>query len=111
MYQEDQPAEVRFSTRRAAKVTNYNEDDDSAFENSDLGDNSQEGLTPPVEDVSGIDVILDYRTKEGIRMYPQGILPVGDITDSIVADNEPVLERDKLEFLVRNPPISMLRLH
>ncbi|KAI9797596.1 MAG: hypothetical protein M1833_005379 [Piccolia ochrophora] len=59
-------AEVRFSTRRAGKVTNYNEDDNSPFSEED-----SEMLTPNYwptgveENVAAIDAVLKYRVKEG----------------------------------------------
>lgn len=61
-----QLSEVRFSTRRAAKVTNYNEDD-----NFDLSEEDTENMTPNYwtyaeEDTSpAIDVVLNHRLKEG----------------------------------------------
>ncbi|KAF2722676.1 SNF2 family DNA-dependent chromodomain-containing ATPase [Polychaeton citri CBS 116435] len=55
---------VRFSTRRAAKVTNYNEDDEL-----DLSEEDTEGTTPAYyyveEDNSpAIDIVLNHRLKE-----------------------------------------------
>ena len=58
--------EVRFSTRKAAKVSNYNEDDDDEF-NDEL-----ETLTPnywptgPDENVPAIDAVLNHRLREDI---------------------------------------------
>ncbi|CAK4032372.1 related to transcriptional regulator CHD1 [Lecanosticta acicola] len=66
-----QLSEVRFSTRRAAKVTNYNEDD-----NFDLSDEDTENMTPNYwtyaeEDNSpAIDVVLNHRVKEGAEPNP-----------------------------------------
>ena len=58
-------SEVRFSTRRAAKVTTYNEDDDLGLSEEDT-----ENLTPNywtyVDDPSpAIDQVLNHRLKEG----------------------------------------------
>lgn len=58
-------SEVRFSTRRAAKVTNYNEDD-----GLNLSEEDTENLTPSywtyTEDTGwAIDVVLNHRLKEG----------------------------------------------
>lgn len=60
-------AEVRFSTRRAPKVTSYNEDDDDVFE-----EDESEMMTPSYygngadENLPVIDVVLKHRFKEGI---------------------------------------------
>ena len=59
--------EVRFSTRRAAKVTNYNEDDDL-----DLSEEDTDNLTPNYgnyteHELPGIDEVLNYRQKEGVE--------------------------------------------
>ena len=57
--------EIRFSTRRAAKVSNYNEDDEDPFEEDD-----PEMLTPnywptgQAEDIPAIDAILNHRVRE-----------------------------------------------
>ncbi|OAT10323.1 chromodomain-helicase-DNA-binding protein 1, variant 1 [Blastomyces gilchristii SLH14081] len=62
-------AEIRFSTRRANRVSNYNEDDDD----DDFEDES-EMMTPgdwvtAVDDTTpAIDVVLNHRFKEGIDL-------------------------------------------
>jgi hypothetical protein len=65
-----EPAEVRFSTRRAAKVANYNEDDDD-FEEEDEEDSHGGYVYQQEEEVPvvGIDVVLDYRPKEGAGTF------------------------------------------
>lgn len=56
----DEPAEVRFSTRRAAKITNYNEDDDDDDEDSGF----MQQLYPEEDtNATGIDLVLDHRPK------------------------------------------------
>ncbi|KAL9621972.1 MAG: hypothetical protein Q9160_003634 [Pyrenula sp. 1 TL-2023] len=61
-------AEVRFSTRRAAKVSNYNEDDDDMFEEEE-----SEMMTPnywPAGQDDGtpaIDLVLNHRLREGVN--------------------------------------------
>lgn len=56
--------EIRFSTRKAAKVSTYNEDDDDMF-NED-----EDELTPnywaagPDESLPAIDVVLDHRLRD-----------------------------------------------
>lgn len=70
-----QLGEVRFSSRRAAKVTNYNED-----ENFDLSDEDTENMTPNnwtyvEEDTSpAIDQILNHRLKDGAGSYSSSVL-------------------------------------
>lgn len=60
-------AEVRFSTRRAARVSNYNEDDDDEF-----NEDEDEQLTPDNQAANSnvntpmIDVILNHRLREGV---------------------------------------------
>lgn len=66
-------SEVRFSTRRGAKVTNYNEDD-----GLNLSEEDTENLTPSywtyTEDTGwAIDVVLNHRLKEGAGMLPATI--------------------------------------
>ena len=56
-------AEVRFSTRKAAKVSNYNEDDDDMFD--DEADLLPQGYYATAEEiVPGIDVVLNHRLRE-----------------------------------------------
>ncbi|KAF2484302.1 P-loop containing nucleoside triphosphate hydrolase protein [Neohortaea acidophila] len=61
-------SEVRFSTRGATKVTNYNEDD-----NPELDEEDTDSLTPnyhysqlPEDNSPAIDIVLNYRLKEGV---------------------------------------------
>lgn len=63
----DQPhPEVRFSTRKAAKVSNYNEDDDDMF------NEEADELTPsywaaePDENVLAIDAVLNHRLRDDV---------------------------------------------
>ncbi|KAL6717952.1 ATP-dependent DNA helicase Hrp3 [Lecanora helva] len=57
--------EVRFSTRKAARVSNYNEDDDDMFDDeADMV--PQNYWTTAEEDVSAIDAVLNHRLREGI---------------------------------------------
>ena len=61
--------EVRFSTRKAAKVSTYNEDDDDIF------NDDEDILTPnywptgPEENSPAIDVVLDHRLREDTSEY------------------------------------------
>lgn len=61
------PAEVRFSTRRAGRVTNYNEDDEDDFEEVDIS--PVYDYQEPEPDVGGIDLVLDHRPREGVGMF------------------------------------------
>jgi len=59
-------AEVRFSTRRAAKVSNYNEDGEDMFEESDTENMTPNYWVTAQEDVGpAIDVVLHHRLQEG----------------------------------------------
>ena len=56
--------EVRFSTRRAAKISNYNEDDDDMFD--DHPDMMPQSWIYVEEDNSvAIDIVLNHRLREG----------------------------------------------
>lgn len=62
-------SEVRFSTRNAAKVSNYNEDDgdESIFEDDPEDMTANYWAQNYVEDTRpAVDVVLDHRLKEGI---------------------------------------------
>ena len=62
-------AELRFSTRKAAKVSNYNEDDDD-----NMFEDDTEMLTPNYwaaeqdENIQAIDVVLNHKPRDGIGM-------------------------------------------
>lgn len=91
------PAEVRFSTRRAGKVTNYNEDDEDDFE--------EEGITPaydyqdPEPDIGGIDLVLDHRPRDGVGMFCFWEFFFSSLIKSLGA-SKPVVRRADLEFHV-----------
>ena len=56
--------ELRFSTRKAAKVSNYNEDDDDMFDDED--DMMPQAWTAAADDnTPAIDVVLNHRLREG----------------------------------------------
>lgn len=55
-------AEVRFSTRRAAKITNYNEEEEED-EEADLEMTPNYWLAEAEDDTPAIDVVLDHRIK------------------------------------------------
>ncbi len=60
--------EVRFSTRKAAKVSNYNEDDDDMFDDeADML--PQNNWVNPEEDVLAIDAVLNHRLREDTSMF------------------------------------------
>ncbi|KAL9635277.1 MAG: hypothetical protein Q9204_002680 [Flavoplaca sp. TL-2023a] len=54
--------DVRFSTRQAAKVSNYNEDDDDPF--NDEEDMQYEWVDAPNGSVPQVDIILQHRLRE-----------------------------------------------
>lgn len=57
--------EVRFSTRRAAKVTNYNEDDEDPFSEDESEMTPNYWAVDPEEEAAAIDVVLNHRIMEG----------------------------------------------
>lgn len=76
-------AEIRFSTRRAARVTNYNEDDADLEEEEDAEAVAMYGYQEEGPEVESVDLVLAHRPKEGIESGPKILL-----------------EKDQLEFHV-----------
>lgn len=60
-----QLGEVRFSTRRAAKVANYNEDDDLGLSDEDTDNMTPSYWTYEEDTTPWIDLVLNHRLKEG----------------------------------------------
>lgn len=61
--------EVRFSTRKAAKVSNYNEDDDDMFDDeADMVPQSY-WTAGPEENVPAIDAVLNHRLREDTSQF------------------------------------------
>lgn len=54
-------AEVRFSTRRAAKVTTYNEEDGEDFEEEDSENMTPNYWATAEDDSPAIDIVLNHR--------------------------------------------------
>jgi len=77
-----QLGEVRFSTRQAAKVTNYNEEDDYGLSEEDT-----ENVTPNhwVVEQTGpsVDTVLNHRLVEGAGMSCHLLLCVHQPTDCV----------------------------
>ncbi|PTU22521.1 hypothetical protein P175DRAFT_0136012 [Aspergillus ochraceoroseus IBT 24754] len=60
-------AEVRFSTRNASRVSNYNEDEDDSMFEDDAEDVMQSYWANTVEDDRpAVDVVLNHRPKDGV---------------------------------------------
>lgn len=61
-------AEIRFSTRRAARVSNYNEDenDDDLFDDGDAQYSADYWAAQPDENVPAIDTVLNHRFKADV---------------------------------------------
>uniref|UniRef100_A0A093VCX1 Chromodomain helicase hrp3 n=1 Tax=Talaromyces marneffei PM1 TaxID=1077442 RepID=A0A093VCX1_TALMA len=60
------PAEVRFSSRNATKVANYNEDSDDMFEEDEENLTPNDASTAQYYNGPGIDFVLDHRLKDGV---------------------------------------------
>lgn len=58
-------SEVRFSTRRAAKVATYNEDDDLGLSEEDTENMTPNYWTYVEDNTPAIDQVLNHRPKEG----------------------------------------------
>ncbi|KAH5233598.1 hypothetical protein HBI62_043920 [Parastagonospora nodorum] len=63
-------AEVRFSARRSAQVTNYNEEGEDEFEESDDGQTPNYWAAAEEDTGPIIDKILDHRPKDGTELDP-----------------------------------------
>ena len=92
--------EVRFSTRKAAKVSNYNEDDDDMFD--DEADTLPQGswAAAPDENVPAIDAVFNHRLREDTgQRYDEVIL---EAKANMLTGKE-VTEpgRDDFEYYVR----------
>ncbi|CAL5870909.1 uncharacterized protein PFLUO_LOCUS5150 [Penicillium psychrofluorescens] len=60
-------AEVRFSTRNASRINNYNEDEDDSIFDEDAGDAAPGYWLDAAEDTRpAVDVVLNHRLKEGV---------------------------------------------
>lgn len=94
-----QLGEVRFSSRRAAKVTTYNEDEN--FDNFEEEDT--ENVTPndwtyvEEENTPAIDLILNHRVVEGVGAY-SAIVTCCDCTDRPLEKDTP--DKHDYEFYV-----------
>lgn len=62
-------SEVRFSTRRAAKVATYNEDDDLGLSEEDTENMTPNYWTYVEDNTPAIDQVLNHRLKEGAGMH------------------------------------------
>ena len=61
-------AEVRFSTRNASRVSNYNEEEDDSMFEDDAQDMTQNYWVTNAEDNRpAVDVVLNHRVKEGVN--------------------------------------------
>lgn len=59
-------AEIRFSTRKATKLSNYKEDDDDMFnEEADMLTPNYQAVGPD-ENLPAIDAVLNHRLRAGI---------------------------------------------
>lgn len=59
-------SEVRFSTRRAAKVATYNEDDDLGLSEEDTENMTPNYWTYVEDNTPAIDQVLNHRLKDGV---------------------------------------------
>ncbi|KAL8744050.1 MAG: hypothetical protein Q9190_003667 [Brigantiaea leucoxantha] len=92
-------AEVRFSTRKAAKISNYNEDDDDMF------DDDEDTLQWQYADVSGevlpeVDIVLKHRLRNdtGNSAGPQALVLV---THNVTAREVTDFGRDDFEYFIK----------
>lgn len=77
-------SEVRFSTRNASKVANYNEDDDDSIFEDDPEDVAQNyWVGSPEDNRPAVDVVLNHRLKEGVD------------------HNNPDVDRHNFEFYIK----------
>lgn len=63
-------AELRFPTRKAAKISNYKEDDDDIFEDEEDTVTAAYWANGPEDDTPAIDAVLQHRLREGTGNCP-----------------------------------------
>lgn len=101
--------EVRFSTRKAAKVSNYNEDDDDIFDDDEDMLPQYQYSTMPGEVVPEVDIVLKHRLREDTG---NGRILVAHhpLTNSFIAKEVTDFGRDDFEYFVsgRSLPHSPL---
>ena len=92
-------AELRFSTRRAAKVSTYNEDESDDFEEEALDLTPNYWANTYDESVPAIDAILNHRPREDISKHCQLCCVRGNADD---AQDRDLLNpgRDDFEYYV-----------
>lgn len=95
-----QLGEVRFSTRRAAKVTNYNEDENGL----DLSEEDTENMTPNYwtyaedDNTPAIDQVLNHRVQDGVGTCPTRRLPLVSLANFNLDKTLP--DKHDYEFMV-----------
>ena len=70
-------SEVRFSTRRSGKVTNYNEDDNLGISEDDLEETTPSYYYTYEDESPAIDQVLNFRLREGAGMLIRSSRPFG----------------------------------
>lgn len=94
--------EVRFSTRRAAKVTTYNEDDDLG-----LSDEAMEETTPAYyytqeDEGPAIDQVLNFRLKDGAGTHSEHSSCTCSWSLLTIAADPTAPDKQDYEFFVRD---------
>lgn len=90
-------ADVRFSTRQAAKVSNYNEDNDDMFDDEE--DMQYEWVTAPDGYIPQVDQILKHRLREDTSMVTTAI-GKANIADRRVGKEASDLDKQDFEYFV-----------
>lgn len=91
--------EVRFSTRKAARVSNYNEDDDDMFDDEADMVPQEYWTAGPEEDVPAIDAVLNHRLRNDTsQLYGRGVL--GLMTNMPIGHEVTDPGRDDFEYYV-----------
>lgn len=91
--------EVRFSTRKAARVSNYNEDDDDMFDDEADMVPQEYWTAGPEEDVPAIDAVLNHRLRNDTsQLYGRGVL--GSMTNMPIGHEVTDPGRDDFEYYV-----------
>ncbi|KAL9580649.1 MAG: hypothetical protein Q9212_004368 [Teloschistes hypoglaucus] len=86
-------ADVRFSTRQAAKVSNYNEDNDDMFDDEE--DIQYEWVTAPDGYIPQVDQILKHRLREDTSM---ATAVIGEAINADHSVGKEASELDKQDF-------------
>jgi chromodomain-helicase-DNA-binding protein 1 len=98
-----QLSEVRFSTRRAAKVANYDEEQDLGISEEDDSETATPQYYYVEDDSPAIDQVLNHKLKEGVGKCCTARLIVQNTSDRAMTEASNSAKQD-YEFYVSHSP-------